>query len=100
MKCEYGSRMPTAARGNVITSYGLYWDRDEVDWEHRQMPGRQGRKHVNFWEQSGVYVLFRDRTPFYVGISPGSKATRQRGFGSEIGDHLDDRYKGWNKFSW
>jgi hypothetical protein len=95
---------PSRLRENIITSYGLGWRRAEVEWERRQLLGRyqSGRQTqiMNFWGQSGIYVLFRSGKAYYVGIAPGSKAKSPRGLGIRIKDHLDDRLEMWDEFSW
>ena len=90
-----------------ITSYGLFWRENEIDWS----PGRGTRnsfrllgrvgsnrgsiKVANFREQQGIYILYDNYGPYYVGL------TRKQGLGKRLKDHLSDRHKGlWDRFSW
>lgn len=89
----------------LIQNFGLFWSRDEVDWQ----PGRGrprhlwGRHHVNrpalrlsdCWEQHGLYVLYSFTGPYYVGIA------RKQAIGKRLADHTTDEYRnGWTRFSW
>mgnify|MGYP003148119823 CR=1 FL=1 len=90
-----------------ITSFGLFWREDEIEWE----PG-QGRRNefrllgligantgtlrvCDFRHQSGIYVLYDDYGPTYVGL------TRALGLGQRLKNHTSDRHAGkWDRFSW
>jgi hypothetical protein len=91
-------------RENVITSCGLRWERAEVDWNEQRLYGQQKKgRHVqivDFWEQSGIYVLYLNEKVYYVGIAPGSKAIPPRGLGVRLNDHLKDLPESWDRFSW
>lgn len=89
-----------------ITSYGLFWRRDEINWH----PGRGakgfrllGRRGVNrpsvtladFRPQQGIYILYDDYGANYVGL------TRRQGLGKRLKDHLEDHLATeWERFSW
>lgn len=88
----------------LIREYGLFWERDEVKWR----PGRGtafellGRRGLNkgtiqvadFQQQSGLYVLYGNYGPHYVGLT-------EHGLGYRLRDHIADKHKGsWNRFSW
>jgi len=90
-----------------VTSYGLFWQESEIHWE----PGRGNRdsfrllgrigsqrgtlRVADFRKQQGIYILYNDYGPNYVGL------TRQRGLGQRIKDHRTDRHAGlWSRFSW
>lgn len=90
-----------------IKSYGVFWRADEVDWN----PGKGardafrflGRRGVNlpglriadFRHQQGIYILYDDYGPYYVGL------TKKQGLGKRLKDHLSDCHKGkWDRFSW
>lgn len=90
-----------------ITSYGLFWRASEIDW----FPGRGvkgsfrllGRIGTNrgsirladFRKQQGIYILYDEYGPSYVGL------TRQQGLGKRLKDHLEDNLAGkWDRFSW
>jgi hypothetical protein len=90
-----------------ITSYGLFWRASEIDWS----PGRGNRdsfrllgrigaqagkiRICNFRRQQGIYILYDDYGPTYVGL------TRARGLGLRLKDHLSDRHGDrWDRFSW
>ncbi len=79
-----------------VPAFGLYWERQKVNWKKRKMLGRQTRDaaSVNFAEQRGVYLLHKDRSVVYVGRTDASLFERLR-------DHNRDRKSPrWDKFSW
>ncbi len=69
----------------VIKNYGLFWRADEVDWypghgNPFRLLGRQGKNFpgvcvADFRWQNGIYVLYGDYGPHYVGL------TRKQGLG-------------------
>ena len=90
-----------------ITSYGLFWRESEIDWN----PGRGNRnsfrllgrigansgtvKICDFRRQEGIYILYDDYGPNYVGL------TRALGLGQRLKNHTEDRHAGkWDRFSW
>lgn len=92
--------------GVMITSYGLFWRADEIEWS----PGRSsrgfrllGRRGVNrpglevadFRKQRGLYVLYGNYGPYYVGL------TQKQDLGRRLKQHLNDHHRGrWDRFSW
>jgi len=85
----------------------MFWDRREVEWppgsgkkaEFRLL-GRLGDNHpklavCDFRRQRGIYVLYDDHGPTYVGLA------RSQDIGNRLRshdrDHLRDR---WSRFSW
>jgi hypothetical protein len=90
----------------MITSYGLFWRADEINWR----PGRGtsgfrllGRRGVNrpgievtdFRQQRGLYVLYGNYGPYYVGL------TQKQDLGRRLKQHLSDHHDGhWDRFSW
>ena len=94
------------AQLNNVCAYGLYWERDKVNWNPgrgRQRGGMLGRagdgtNPVDFSNQAGIYVLYNGMTPVYVGrTNADNNALMTR----LVSHHSDDR-KGarWDKFSW
>lgn len=90
-----------------VTSFGLFWREDEIDWEPGagnrnsfRLLGRVGSnsgtlKVCDFRHQSGIYILYDDYGPTYVGL------TRALGLGQRLKNHTSDRHKGkWDRFSW
>lgn len=82
-----------------INAYGMYWDRDLIDWNKKpgELYGRQkdATISVNFADQDGVYLLYNNETVIYVGkANTSSMFERLR---SHTSDRLQQR---WNKFSW
>jgi len=54
-----------------------------------------GLKMADFRDQRGIYVLYGNYGPHYVGLA------RDRGIGDRLKDHLEDRHDGaWDRFSW
>lgn len=102
-------------KSHLIGAYGLFWDRDEVDWtpgqgHSWQLLGRIGHKRgklriCDFRRARGFYVLFNDHRATYVGLAKG-----QQGFGARLVKHTlptkqqpqEMRYaaKDWNRFCW
>lgn len=96
-----------ANTNTFIRSYGLFWRIEEVEWS----PGSGnagvfrllGRKNKNqpalqvtdFRDQRGIYVLYDDYGPYYVGLA------RDRAIGYRLQDHTHDQHAGrWDRFSW
>lgn len=90
-----------------VMSYGLFWRRDEIEWNPGQgyrdsfrLLGRIGAKRgtiriADFRYQQGIYILFDDYGPSYVGL------TRDQGLGKRLQDHTKDRHRRtWDRFSW
>ncbi|ATU72920.1 GIY-YIG nuclease family protein [Komagataeibacter rhaeticus] len=90
-----------------VTSYGLFWRKDEIDWHpgngnHNRfrLLGRVGSnrghiKIVDFRHQQGIYILYDHYGPGYVGL------TRNQGLGKRLKDHTQDHLAGkWDRFSW
>lgn len=88
----------------LIKNYGLFWHRDEVEWEpgcggRFRLPGRRGATRgnlsvVDFRWQQGIYILYGNYGAYYVGLT-------REGFGNRIKAHLyDDHQSAWNRFSW
>lgn len=92
------------ARG-FIRAYGLFWSRDEVEWapgtgnkNAYRLLGRRGTNRgtvrvCDFRRQHGIYVLYDDYGPYYVGLA------------SDIGNRLRTHTRGvhrneWDRFSW
>ncbi len=91
----------------MIRAYGLFWRADEVDWSPgsgnkgkfrllgRLGDRRPGLRLADFRDQRGLYVLYREYGPHYVGL------TRQVGMGQRLKDHRSDHHSGeWDRFSW
>ena len=90
----------------LIKAYGVFWRADEIAWQPgRGMPFRLvGRNTVerrrlllaDMRSQSGIYILYSDHGPYYVGL-----VGKER-LGPRLRDHyLKDRHRGkWNRFSW
>lgn len=87
----------------IIGSYGMFWERDLVDWDARpwQLLGRQGLNSgtlriADFRRARGVYILYNDLNVYYVGL-----ASSRNGIGGRLRDHLKDEHGfGWTRFSW
>jgi hypothetical protein len=87
-----------------ITAYGEFWSPDLVNWEkigprekRWRLLGIDGRgKTIDCYEQRGVYVLYQDYEPVYVGM-----ADRQS-IGIRLQLHRESKRKGprWDRFSW
>ena len=87
----------------LIKTYGEFWSPEVVNWDNgkHKLWGKlradsPRQKSINVWEQRGVYVLYEDFAPVYVG-----KADKQS-IGHRLQLHRRSRRKGrrWNQFSW
>lgn len=83
-----------------IAAYGLYWERDRVEWDVSRLLGRQNRVStpVDFADQQGVYLLHHMRTVIYVGRT----SAQNNGLFGRLRSHTkSDRRSGrWDRFSW
>lgn len=90
-----------------VTSYGLFWRRSEIDWtpgagykDAFRLLGRVGAnrgtiKISDFRRQRGIYILYDEYGPCYVGL------TKQRGLGQRLKEHNEDHLANcWDRFSW
>lgn len=89
----------------LIRAFGLFWRTDEV-WPYAtrnrsELLGRRGRHSThlevcNFWQQRGIYVLYNEYGPYYVGVA------RVGALGNRLySHHLRDGHRGrWDRFSW
>jgi hypothetical protein len=78
----------------AIKSFGLFWRRDEVDWNPGKgvkggfrLLGRSGEnlpglRVANFREQLGIYILYGNHGPYYVGL------TKKGELGGRLKNHL------------
>ena len=82
----------------LIRAYGEFWNPDLVVWgaplELLGTDSQGGR--VNAWKQRGVYVLYDDYVPVYVGKA------YQTSLGRRLKIHTESLRKGsrWDRFSW
>lgn len=89
----------------LIRAYGLFWRADEIEWNPGsgngssfQLLGRRGAgstlRVADFRTQTGIYILYGDYGPYYVGLTRTS-------MGKRLKDHLTDKHDGkWQRFSW
>ena len=90
-----------------IRSYGMFWDRAEVDWapgagnaNQYRLLGRSGAfnpklRVCDFRSQRGIYVLYDDHGPVYVGLA------RDQDIGNRLREHTrNHRRHTWDRFSW
>jgi hypothetical protein len=93
---EEQTKVPT-----LIRTFGEYWNPDLVNWARSwNLLGTASKSNkgpdLNAYEERGVYVLYNDYVPVYVG-----KAFRQS-IGYRLQLHRESRRKGsrWDSFSW
>jgi hypothetical protein len=83
---------------DVISSFGMFWRRDAVEWlSTPKILGMQqiGANPVDFYNQLGMYLLYDGREVIYVG-----RAT-ERPLGRRLYEHTADRLSSrWDRFSW
>lgn len=91
----------------LVTSYGLFWRAAEIEWspgkgnknEFRLLgrigKNRPGLRIADFRRQQGIYILFDEYGPAYVGLAKGDR------LGARLREHHADHLSGkWDRFSW
>ena len=91
----------------LIKSFGLFWRASEIDWRPgtgakgsfrllgRRLKNQPGLKIADFRHQQGIYILYGNFGPYYVGL------TRKQGLGKRLRDHQSDKHATlWDRFSW
>jgi hypothetical protein len=86
---------------SIVKSYGEFWNPDAVNWGAKELCGvwrnAGTNKENNFWSAKGIYVLYQEFKPLYVGKALADSS----GVGKRLSDHLTDRLVGrWDMFSW
>lgn len=90
-------------QNEIISSFGMFWKRDKVDWRRTpKLLGKQRKdidsdstKPVDFCKQRGVYLLYDGREVIYVG------RITDRPLGRRMYKHHSGRLAGrWDRFSW
>lgn len=101
---------PGSKQGRLIQNFGLFWNRELVDW------GRRGRgnlghlwgyaskpgANVDFREQRGVYVLYEgDSIPTLRAVYVGQAGARDSDLFHRLRNHRDGPlWNRWQLFSW
>jgi hypothetical protein len=82
----------------LIRCYGEFWNPALVDWNRtwKLLGYDKRRQEVNAYEQRGIYVLYRDYVPVYIGKAD------QSSIGYRLQLHRLSQRKGprWDRFSW
>jgi len=94
---DISSELEEEAQYSVITSFGMFWRRELVDWVRTpKLLGQQpGASTVDFSQQYGIYLLYDGREVIYVG------RVTERGLGLRLYEHTIDRLAArWDRFSW
>jgi hypothetical protein len=91
----------------LVTSYGLFWRAAEIEWSPgkgnknefrllgRTGKNRPGLRIADFRRQQGIYILFDEYGPAYVGLAKGDR------LGARLREHHADHLSGkWDRFSW
>ena len=91
---------------HLIGAHGLFWERDVVDWDAPRGQTFQllGYRHslrpklqvCDFRRARGVYLLFNEYGPTYVGQARGAAD----GIGKRLRAHHGDGFKDWTRFCW
>lgn len=114
------SDLPTREPG-FIKFYGIFWRKDLVDWNMKQLLGQPGgwqggrvakdydraTLQMNFWDQKGVYILYdQNLHPVYAGQAGLSRSDSRennpiQGIGNRLATHQRQVFKNaWSLFSW
>ena len=95
----------------IIKSYGEFWNPDTVNWKGPNGTRLRGeytplattakpkppKAVADFWNARGIYVLYSEFKPVYVGKALAPKS----GIGARLETHLTDRLIArWDMFSW
>lgn len=97
--------MPDPTKPHMFGAYGMFWDRDEVNWKPGSGPAAWqllGRINQNvgalrvcdFRRAQGFYVLFDEFRANYVGLAEGVQ-----GLGARLRTHNKKRTD-WQRFCW
>ncbi len=83
----------------IVRAFGLYWSITGVDWAKKQIFGVDDEDKptmtTNVWRQSGIYCLYHEYEPIYVGRALVDN------LGERLDEHRFDRLAGrWDSFSW
>jgi hypothetical protein len=84
----------------LLRVYGEFWNPEIVNWKSNSLLGKRRSQSngsdINVYQERGVYVLYKDYKPVYVG-----KADRQP-LGRRLQLHRQSVRKGprWDRFSW
>ena len=87
-----------------VAAYGLYWERDKVNWNPGRGRGNPVRllgspedstTEIDFSDQWGIYLLHNRLDVMYVGRTTDSLMGRLRAH-----NNLDRRNARWDRFSW
>jgi hypothetical protein len=92
----------------LIRAFGLFWERDQIDWGSR---GRAGhllgyRDHpgtqIDFRDQRGIYVLYEGASIAHQRVVYlGQAGAGTRSLFHRLRDHRDDElWNRWQRFSW
>ncbi len=79
----------------ILRNYGLKWKKADVDWSDNTLYGKSKdtKKHFDFADQIGIYVLYDENKIVYIGQSVDSSIF------TRLKDHKKKK-AGWDKFSW
>lgn len=113
------SREVPSQDSGFIKFYGLYWRKDQINWNSTQLLGQpkgwtgkgklasdfdRTKLQMNFWGQKGVYVLYDHALqPVYAGQAGLSRKVNAPGqaIGDRLNVHRQGVYRnGWSLFSW
>lgn len=84
-------------KSKIIKVFGMFWDRNKVNWTDGKMDGQQNSKSdpIDFKDIRGIYLLYDGREVIYVGQALDSSIVKR------LKDHTRDRLSGrWDRFSW
>jgi hypothetical protein len=82
----------------LVRAYGEFWNPHLVDWKgsYELLGVDSQNRTIDAYEQRGIYVLYDDYVPVYVGKSDRSS------IGHRLRLHRESQRKGprWDRFSW
>jgi hypothetical protein len=98
---EEGFKEESKSTPILIKTYGEFWNPEIVNWNRKWRLLGKRRSHskgpdINVYEERGVYVLYKEFEPVYVGKAD------QTSIGYRLQMHRQSRRKGprWDQFSW
>ena len=89
-----------ATQNLSVAAYGLFWERDKVDWGVQSIWGYDvdPDRRIDFSNQQGVYLLHNWQSVVYV----GKTAAQKKGLFQRLSEHHRKHTwsRKWERFSW
>lgn len=88
--------IPASKRPRLISSYARMWPREVLDrYSSRECKTKMLAKHLDILNTPGIYILYRNGTPYYIGRADKLRTRLLR----HAWDIHSRHYNLWNFFS-